>query len=322
MTRRAVFMLAGRDALPYAGVAIGSLLARCRDPIRFTLLTDGPEEERAYQALLDRLPSDTPRTVRGLAACDARAGEMLRDRPALRRFRAGHPCWRKLTDPALFAEPGAEIITLDPDLYFPNPFTFEPTPPGGLLLMRQRRHCLLPAATVRAAFRAGLPLAHHTDIGVAQHHALPLDFLEDAIARLGGADLPRVPHVESILWAALAMAMGGGHLDPRGWACWERTGPKRLLMLAGLRGPGLLRLERAGRLKCFHASSGAKDWLAEAAARGLLDGGAPRAAPTAPIPFRAITEAEFERSERLRARYHRALARLRLADPFQPQATP
>ena len=46
----------------------------------------------------------------------------------LRAFRHGHPCWRKITDPLLLSDPGAELLLLDPDLYFPNRFRFEETP--------------------------------------------------------------------------------------------------------------------------------------------------------------------------------------------------
>lgn len=322
MSPRCVTMVAGRDALPYAGLAIGSLFANCRDKIRFTLLTDGPEEVRAFSDLLARLPGDIPREVHGAAECVARAEVALRPYPGLRAFRDGHPCWRKITDPSLFVAPGSEIILLDPDVYFPNPFTFEATPPGRLLLMRQRRHCLLPAEVVRAAFRARIPMAHHTDIGVAQHDALPWDFIDRAVTRLGGADLPRVAHVESILWAMIAARMGGGYLDPTAWACWERTAGKRLLMLAGLGGPELLRLEPVRWLKCFHGSSGAKDWLVEASRRGILRGGAPWLTPTRLLPFEPISPEEFERGERAKARYHGAMRALRLRDPFEPAPAP
>ncbi len=60
------------------------------------------------------------------------------------------------------------MVLLDPDLYFPNTFRFEPTPEQGILLMWQRPNCLLPHKTVRAAMDAGIPLARHVDIGVAQ----------------------------------------------------------------------------------------------------------------------------------------------------------
>jgi hypothetical protein len=319
MSQRSITMVAGIDAIGYAELAIATLLATCRDPFRFTLLTDTAADKARYAELLARLPGDAPRAVFDQAECDARAEEVFADHPRIRAFRRGHPCWRKITDPSLFADPGAEVIVLDPDLYFPNPFTFEATPPGGLLLMRQRRHCLLPREVVRAVFAAGYPIAHHTDIGVAQHGPLPWDWIETALGRIGSPALPRIAHVESILWAMIAMEMGGGYLDPRAWACWERTAPKRLLMLAGGAGPGLLRLERAHRLKCFHGSSGAKDWLPRAAARGILHPGAPRLAPTRAQPFVAITPAEFERGERAKARYHAVMRGLRLSDPLRPR---
>lgn len=315
-------MVAGRDALGCAELALASLIANCRDEIRVTVLTDGPAEKRAYAELLDRLPPGVPRAVHDAHDCDARAEEVFRDHRGVRAFRRGHPCWRKITDPTLFTEPGETTIVLDPDIVFPNPFTFEATPPGGLLLMRQTRHCLLPPDVVRAAFRAGYALTHHTDIGVAQHGALPWDWIDEAIGRIGGESLPRVAHVESILWAMIAARMGGGYLDPTAWACWERTAGKRLLMLAGLGGPELLRLEPVRWLKCFHGSSGAKDWLVEASRRGILRGGAPWLTPTRLLPFKPISPEEFERGERAKARYHGAMRALRLRDPFEPAPAP
>lgn len=318
--RLSITMVAGIEAIDYAALAIGALFAQARDPFRFTLLTDSAADKARYAALIAGLAGPGESAVFDLSDCDARAEAVFARHPNIRRFRRGHPCWRKITDPSLFAAPGEAVIVLDPDLVFPNPFRFEATPPGGLLLMRQRRHCLLPPEVVRRAMAAGYPLAHHTDIGVAQHFALPWDFIEEAIGRLGGGGLPRVPHIESILWAMIAMEIGGGYLDPGAWACWERTAPKRLLMLAGLGGPGLLRLERARRLKCFHGSSGAKDWLVAAAARGLFRGGAPRLDPTPCAPFVALAPAAFERGERAKAGYHAALRGLRLSDPLRPRA--
>lgn len=317
MKRRSVYMIAGIDAIDYAEVAISSLFSNCRDTINFTLITDSADDRDRYAAMLDRLPNGPPRVVRDQAECDVRAQETFAEVPHVRAFRLGHPCWRKITDPTLFAEPGEEIIVLDPDLYFPNAFHFEQTPKGQLLLMRQRRHCLLPPHIVRAAFRTGFPIAHHTDIGVAQHDDLPWPWIDALIAQLGGAGLPRIAHVESILWAMIAMRVGGGYLSPRSWACWERTLGKRLLMLLGFSGPALLRLERADRLKCFHASSGAKDWLVAAREAGILHSGAPQLAPTNPLPFMKINPSEYESGERRKARYHAVMARLRVRDPFQ-----
>ena len=320
MKRRSVYMVAGIDAIDYAEIAIASLFVNCSDSITFTLITDSASDRDRYAALLDRLPGETPWVTRSQGECDALAEEVFRNVPHVRAFRLGHPCWRKITDPSLFAVPGSEVIVLDPDLYFPNAFHFEATPKGRLLLMRQRRHCLLPADVVRAAFQTGLPIAHHTDIGVAQHDELPWPWIDSLIAQLGGTDLPRVAHVESILWAMIAMKIGGGYLSPRAWACWERTLGKRLLMLLGFSGPGMLRLERTSRLKCFHASSGAKEWLVAAHEAGIFHAGEPRLAPVDPEPFVAIGRAEYEAGERMKGRYHAMMRGLRVRDPFQGPA--
>src|SRR6201999_4396855 len=133
-----------------------------------------------------------------------------------------------------FAEDGEEMVLLDPDLYFPSEFRFEPTPERGILLMWQRPNCLLPPETVRAGIAAKFRLAHHVDIGVS-HARCPIDWdwLErflGAIGGGGGADVPRVMHVEARVWSAMAMHTGGGYLDPGAWRCWHRPQAKRVLM--------------------------------------------------------------------------------------------
>lgn len=315
-SRRTVFMVAGIDAIAYAEVAIASLLRNCRDLVALTIITDSAGDRDAYEAMLVRVPKRGQVRVVDEAECDARAATRFAAFPAVRAFRKGHPCWRKITDPSLFAEPGSEVIVLDPDLVFPNPFHFEETPPGRLLLMRQRRHCLLPPEVVDAAFALGLPLAHHTDIGVAQHTVLPWGWIDGTITALGGAGLPRKAHVESILWAAIAMRVGGGYLDPARWALWERTALKRLLLAAGRNGPGLLRLEDLSGVKCFHACGHAKAWIVPAVTSGLLRDGAPQLAPSPVTPFVELTPAAYTRGERLKQPYHATLRMLRLADPF------
>jgi len=244
--------------------------------------------------------------VLGKEECDALAADYYRQFPAIRGFREGHPCWRKITDRPLFAAPGEEMVILDPDVYFPNRFTFEPTPERGLLLMWQRPHCLLPAECVRAAYGAPARLAHHTDIGVAQTRApLPLDWLEWFLGRLGGCDVPRVMHVESIVWAALAMRIGGGYLNPSKWICWHRSLLKRCLMRAGMTGPQLLRMERLQEAKCFHAGGVAKEWLVKAVERGWLKGTTDQTQPTPIVPFEELTPARFEVREVAKRAFHR-----------------
>ena len=131
-----------------------------------------------------------------------------------------------------------EMIVLDPDLYFPNRFRFEETPAKGVLLMWQRPSCLLPDEVVEAAFGAGISLAHHTDIGVVQWRApVDLEWLNWLIEKLGSSRFPHHMHVESIVWAALAMRMGGGYPKTRGAGiCWHRSQYKRLLVKLGVPG--------------------------------------------------------------------------------------
>jgi hypothetical protein len=213
---------------------------------------------------------------------------------AVRKFREGHPCWRKITDPLLLSEDGEEMVILDPDLYFPNRFCFEQTPSSGVLLMWQKPSCLLPAETVENAIASRVPLAHHTDIGVAQWRMpVDLEWLNWLIERLGSSSLPTSMHVESIVWAALAMRMGGGHLDPKRWVCWHRTQFNRVLVKLGVGGGSILKREPFSEMKCFHAGGEAKWWLASAYACGILDHGRDLTAPTDFVPYRELAPSEF-----------------------------
>ena len=193
------------------------------------------------------------------------------------------------------------MVVLDPDLYFPNRFSFEPTPGRGVFLMWQRPSCLLPDDVVRKAIDAKIPLAHHTDIGVAQWRLpIDLDWLDWLIEKLGSSQLPRSMHVESIVWAALAMHMGGGHLDPARWVCWHRTQFKRVLVKLGVPGPSILRREPFAKMKCFHAGGEAKWWLDAAHTQGILNAARD---VTAHSPFRSYQElmpAEYESLQRNR----------------------
>lgn len=64
-----------------------------------------------------------------------REEELLKRHRNLGSFLRGHPCWRKVTDPLLLSEPGAELVLLGHDLYFSNRFRFDETPQNDLLLM-------------------------------------------------------------------------------------------------------------------------------------------------------------------------------------------
>jgi hypothetical protein len=219
----------------------------------------------------------------------------------LRAFRRGHPCWRKITDPLLLGNAGEELILLDPDLYFPNVFNFEATPKTGLLLMWQRPNCLLPPEVVRVAMEAQIRLADHVDIGVAQWRAgQDLEWIDWLLGRLGGERLPRVMHIEAIVWAAIAMREGGGHLDPGYWTCWHRTQLNRMKRKLGVGGAKILRKERWAEMKCFHGGGEAKWWLPDLDARGGFQHTADRLEPGVEIPFVEFTRPQFERQQKAR----------------------
>jgi hypothetical protein len=193
------------------------------------------------------------------------------------------------------------MILLDPDLYFPNHFRFEPTPETGVLLMWQKPSCLFPPEVVETAVRAGIHLAHHVDIGVA-HWRLPVDleWLDWLIGQFGSPDLPRSMHVEAIVWAAVAMRIGGGHLDPRHWLCWHRTQYKRVLRRLGASGTHILRRERLAKIKCFHAGGEAKWWLPEAHRLGILDRNEEVTESGLVVPFTELTPKEFHSLQRIK----------------------
>lgn len=302
---RPVFMVLSARSLPYASLCLKSLLTNALEPLALTLITDGPEDKDALTETMGRLEPDSRHrwSVFDEAEARARADDQFARYPNVRQFRQGHPCWRKITDPPLFAPHGSEMVVIDPDVYFPNPFRFEPTPPTGLLLMWQKPNCLLPPPVVARAFDLGIPMADHVDIGVC-HVNNPLDWewIDDLIGRLGGRDIPTwSPHVEPIIWAALGMRIGGGYLDPQAWLCWRNSlwkrARERVLKVSGL---DILRGESVGRVKCFHAGGHAKWWLADALKAGLFEGGEPQEKPLPVVPFVPYTRAKFERKQLMR----------------------
>ena len=264
---REVFMVLSAKSLPYAEKGIDSLFQHVREPVSLTLVTDGAADKAEILQCVGKLsiPPQHSWRVYEQSEADDRAEVVFAAQPNLRAFRFGHPCWRKITDPLLFSAPGAEIIVLDPDLYFPNHFSFEPTPPTGLYLMWQPPSCLLPHESVVRAYDIPVKLAHHVDIGVAQlRNNLDLDWLDRFVSDLGGTAIPRVMHVEAIVWAALAMRMGGGYFDPAHWYCWQYRQWKRVLLKLGMPGTRMLALESLSTVKCFHASGIAKWWVKDA----------------------------------------------------------
>jgi hypothetical protein len=303
-------MLLSPRSLPYACLALESLYANCSEGFSIALITDGREDVVRLQEELETVPKGGTQPKRLQAVYgEADLADLEQDKfgkyEHIRHFRHGHPCWRKITDPVLLSNDRDEMIVLDPDLYFPNRFSFEATVENGVMLMWQSPSCLLPAEVVEAAMSEAIPLAHHTDIGVAQWRApIDLEWLNWLIQKLGSPLLPRHMHVESIVWAALAMKMGGGHLDSSKWVCWHRSQYKRLLIKLGVPGPSLLEREAFSGIKCFHAGGEAKWWLADVHRRGGLDRNEDATQKSALQPYVELTPAQY-RILQLRRRWLR-----------------
>jgi hypothetical protein len=294
---REVYVVLSPRSLGYARDALESMFRNSLEPLHVHLITDSDADKQALSEAVAALDTKAHQwDVYSEDDLTSREETIFAGRPNLRAFRRGHPCWRKITDPLLLSEPGAELVLLDPDLYFPNRFQFEPTPQTGLLLMWQRPNCLFPPEIVHTAMDAGIRLAHHVDIGVAHWRAsTDLDYLDWLIGRLGGADLPRVMHIEAIVWAALAMREGGGHLDPTYWHCWDRTPARRVMAKLGVSGQRILKSEPWAAIKCFHAGGPAKWWLNEARKSGMIDSVAEHSQAGRVIPYVELTPAHFAR---------------------------
>jgi hypothetical protein len=296
---RRVFLLLSPRALSYAKSGITSLLRHTDEPLALHLITDSPEDKQQItDALHDLLPQAAAHSITSEDDLADAEATRFAHWPHLRAFRAGHGCWRKITDPLLMSAPGEEVVVLDPDTFFPNRFRFEPTPATGLRLMWQQPNCLLPQEVVRCALENGIRLARHVDIGVAQwrafHDEEPLAWLDWVIGRLGGSQLPRMMHVEAIVWSALAMKLGGSHLDPRHWVCWRRTQPKRVARKLGVRGETLLRTEPWATMKCFHAGGEAKSWIVRAEQQDIIRQDGICLEPGRALPFVELSRKRYE----------------------------
>jgi hypothetical protein len=308
---RRLFMVLTPRSLSYARIAIESLFRNADEPFNLALITDSTDDKQILLEelgdLKNGLVSKRSISIFDEADLSARELEMFASYPNIIEFRHGHPCWRKVTDPILLSRDGEEMIILDPDIYFPNKFCFEETLQSQLLLMWQRPSCLLPADVVYNAMGAGIALAHHTDIGVAQWK-MPIDlpWLDWLLGKLGSPNLPRNMHVESIVWAALAMRMGGGYFDPSLWLCWRRTQFKRILRRLGIGGPIILKGEPWTEIKCFHAGGEAKWWLLETKNKGYLDSNETKTHPSRPLPFKELKPDVFAQIERRRSWLRRA----------------
>lgn len=300
---RKVYVVLSARSLPYARCCLESLARNAMEPLEVTLITDDAPDREALEAAIAPFATNPAQHWRVFdkADADARAALLFRDYPAIAQFRQGHPCWRKITDPPLYAEACEEMIILDPDVYFPNRFRFEPTPATGLLLMWQQPNCLLPEEVVRRAFDADIAMADHTDIGVA-HARFPLDWgrLEELIVILGGPALPRSMHVESIIWAALAESMGGGYLPPAHWHCYRNSVIARLRRRAGRSGVDELAALDIANFKCIHGGGEAKNWFPAAEKAGIFSTGSQLDTAAPPPSFVPFSRAKFERKFTLR----------------------
>lgn len=289
---RKVYCVLSARSLPYARFALATLLANALEPLDLALITDTEEDQVAILACLKDLETPTPHrvSVHPQAEIDDLALVALQGLPNLQAFRFGHPCWRKITDPLVMAADGEEMIILDPDLYFPNRFTFEPTPEQGVLLMWQPPSCLLPDETVMRAYGLGVKLAHHVDIGVGHaRRNMDLNWLDWFIGELGGKTLPRAMHVEAIVWAALAMREGGGYLHPGHWHCWRNSQWKRLALKAGVPGHQLLRVDPFGSIKCFHGGGAAKWWVPDLVRLGRMPAAVALPNTLGPLPIEELS---------------------------------
>jgi len=303
---RKVYMVLSPRALPYAKRCVDSLLRNSCEYLHLHLITDSTDDAKRLGELMANLPLDSRHR------CDIFSGTEMFDREAakfggfrnLRALRRGHPCWRKITDPLLVSQPGEELLLLDPDVYFPNRFRFEPRPNAGLLLMFQKANCLLPPEIVSRALNTGIRLADHVDIGVAHWRSDPdLEWIDWLIGTLGGSCLPSVMHVEAIIWAAIAMHEGGGYLDPLRWVCWRRTQVTRVEQKLGISGAQILRRERWDDMKCLHCGGASKWWLSECSDE-LLRRRRDQVEPSGVIPFVEFTPKKFARLGRQRTILH------------------
>lgn len=294
---RKIFILLSPRSLPYAEKCISSLFRNTLEDFDLKLITDSPKDKQSIIEAMTNIENKQRHIWQVFDKKEAteRAEEQFKGLENLKAFRHGHPCWRKLTDPLLFTNDDEEMILLDPDVYFPNKFTFETTPEKTLLLMWQFPHCLLPPECVDAAINASIKLAHHADIGVSQlkKSSLDLEWFDWLIGKIGATDFPKIPHVEVIVWSAIAMKIGGGYLNPKYWRCWQRSHWKRVLLKSGVSGVRILQMEALGSAKCFHACGTSKRWVPDAYKAGILDRNNTMNEPSAPIPFIELTPQRY-----------------------------
>lgn len=307
--RRDVYLLADNLMRPkvhaYSLPCLQSLFRNSVEELSLTVVIGTAADRDAMAEAIASLPEAGRHQfqVFDAAAAAERAADKFAKYPNLRFLQSNHPCWKKVTDPLLFAPPDSEIVIIDPDVYFPNPFRFEPTPETGLLVMWQPPNCLSPEL-VRKAFEAGIPLADHVDIGVCNTRSnTDLDWLDWLVGKLGGPEIPvTLMHLEPVIWAALGMRVGGGYLDPKAWYCWYYDIGKRIKARLGSGARKIMTVDGGSmaEVKCFHATGVAKNWLAEAFEIGLFDTGVTEPRPaTPPLPYKPYTQAKFDKKMKM-----------------------
>lgn len=304
MTRRVFIVFSTRD-LSYASICIQGLLANVISPVHLHLIVDSADEVAIMRTALPAMGIRTAHQVKVIAKSeiDAIALERFASFPHLAAFREGHPCWRKITDPYLLSAEGDDIIVLDPDLFFPNPFAFEPAPQNHILLMYQGPNCLFPPRAVERAFDLGISLADHVDIGAAYVpiSCYDLPWLDRLLERLQVGEFRNYMHIEAIVWAAMCMHSGGFYLDAGAWRCWQKGYVKRGLMALGVPGTSLLRLEPLAGLKCLHVSGPSKYWMVEALKHGTLSyTDNLQDSPTPLRPIIIFPRSKFDRVQRIK----------------------
>jgi hypothetical protein len=300
---RNVYTVLGVGAIDYAQKCVSTLIRQSGEPMQLRLITDSAQDRATYQSMVDTLPTNEHQvSVSSQSDVDEVANEKLARFPHVRALRGGHPCWRKITDPVLLAEDGEEVIVLDPDLYFPNRFRFDRVPEQGVYLMWQPPSCLLPTEAVQRVFEMGCPLAHHVDIGVAMLRA-PFDWewLDDFCRRLEPARFAGYMHIEAIIWAAYAMRVGGGHLNPQHYLCYRNKLWKRLALRVEGSHLWLLGREPFASLKCYHAGGWPKHWLARAEQAGIFPPSREIVADLPSVPYATYTPAQEQKKQLLRS---------------------
>jgi hypothetical protein len=110
--------------------------------------------------------------------------------------------------------------------------------------------------------------------------------------------MPRKMHVEAIVWAALAMRMGGGYLDGRRWSCWRNAQWKRVAVKFGVAGEKILSAEDFASMKCFHGGGIAKWWIPGRVAAGRFLPPQTLGEDTALQPFVPLSRSDYEGTQR------------------------